>query len=79
LSQPIECGCLDGTVATVKDFGAGITGELPLVFQVDACLAIQKAKLRDVHRRAPRAGARGGLEQGQMGNWPTLDDDCGGR
>ena len=26
LSQPIECGCLGNTVATVKDFGAGITG-----------------------------------------------------
>jgi hypothetical protein len=57
----------------------GITGELPLAFQVDTCLAIQKAELRDVDRRAPRAGGWGGLEQGQMGNWPTLDDDCGGR
>ena len=79
LSQPIECGCLGGAVATVKDFRAGITGELPLVFQVHTCLAIQKPKLRDVDRRAPRAGGRGGLEQGQMGNWPTLDDDCGSR
>jgi hypothetical protein len=32
LSQPLDCGCLAGTVATVKDFGARITGELPLVF-----------------------------------------------
>jgi hypothetical protein len=79
LSQPIECGCLAGTIATVKDFGARITGELPLVVQVDACLAIQKTKLRDIDRHTPRAGRRGGLEQGQMGNWPTLDDDRGGR
>src|SRR6516162_11689421 len=67
LSQPIECGCLAGTIATVKDVGARITGELPLVFQVDACLAIQKTKLRDIDRHAPRAGGRGGLEQRQMG------------
>src|SRR5262249_59947095 len=78
LSQPIECRCLAGTVATVEDFGARITGELALVFQVDACLVIQKTKLRDIDRRASRAGKRGGLEQGHMGNWPTLDDDCGG-
>jgi len=84
LAQPIECGRLAGTVATVKDDAVRITGELPFVLRVDAHLAIdlaiEKAKLGDIDRRAGlRADGRGGLEQGQMGNWLALDDDRGGR
>jgi hypothetical protein len=84
LAQPIECGRLASTVATVKEDTVGITGELPFVLWVDARLAIdlaiEEAKLGDIDRRAgARAGRRGGLEQGQMGNWLTVDDDRGGR
>jgi hypothetical protein len=83
-AQPIECGRLPGTVATVKDGAVGITGELPFVLQVDARLvidfAIKKAKLGDIDRRTgPHAGRRSGLEQGQLWNWLALDYDRGGR
>jgi hypothetical protein len=37
-AQPIECGRLPGTIATVKYGAVGITGELPFVLQVDARL-----------------------------------------
>jgi len=67
LSQPIECGCLAETVATVKVSGARVTGELPLVFQVDACLAIQKATLRDVDCRAPVPAGRVALNKVKCG------------
>src|SRR5262249_62045142 len=52
LAQPIECGRLADTVATIKDDAVRITGELPFVLRVDVRLAIdlavEKAKLGDI-------------------------------
>ena len=56
-------------------FGEVLGGALALAIN----LAIEKAKVGDIDRRAPGAGGRDSLEQGQTRNWPTLDDDRGGR